>query len=64
MLLELAVADATSTVTAASGPSDLLTNLLVFIMATFLGTALIRQVSKLLHTHESPLLMVAVGPRR
>jgi NAD(P) transhydrogenase subunit alpha len=50
MLLELAVANATSTVTTSSGPSDLLTNLLVFIMATFLGTALIRQVSKLLHT--------------
>ena len=30
--------------------SDLVTNLLVFLMATFLGTALIRQVSKLLHT--------------
>jgi NAD(P) transhydrogenase subunit alpha len=50
MLLELAVANATSTVTTSSGQSDLLTNLLVFIMATFLGTALIRQVSKLLHT--------------
>jgi NAD(P) transhydrogenase subunit alpha len=50
MFLELAVANATSTVTTASGPSDLLTNFLIFIMATFLGTALIRQVSKLLHT--------------
>jgi len=49
MFLELAVANATSTA-ATSGPSDLLTNALIFIMATFLGTALIRQVSKLLHT--------------
>jgi NAD(P) transhydrogenase subunit alpha len=50
MFLQLA-ANATSTVTTAtSGPSDLLVNLLIFIMATFLGTALIRQVSKLLHT--------------
>jgi NAD(P) transhydrogenase subunit alpha len=51
MLLEFAVSNATSTVaTSATDPTELLTNLLVFIMATFLGTALIRQVSKLLHT--------------
>jgi len=30
--------------------SDLLTNLLVFIMATFLGVELIRHVTRLLHT--------------
>ena len=30
--------------------TDLVTNLLVFIMATFLGTELIRHVTRLLHT--------------
>jgi NAD(P) transhydrogenase subunit alpha len=54
MLLEILAVNATTTVaasTASSGPpADLLTNFLIFIMATFLGTALIRQVSKLLHT--------------
>jgi len=51
VFLEFAVANATATVTtSATDPSELLTNFLVFIMATFLGTALIRQVTKLLHT--------------
>jgi NAD(P) transhydrogenase subunit alpha len=30
--------------------SDLVVNLLIFLMATFLGTELIRHVSRLLHT--------------
>ena len=52
MLLELAAANATS---AATSPisytsEDLVTNLLVFIMATFLGVELIRHVTRLLHT--------------
>ena len=35
-----------------TGPaqSDLVVNLLIFLMATFLGTELIRHVSRLLHT--------------
>jgi H+-translocating NAD(P) transhydrogenase subunit alpha len=52
MFLELAVSNATS-----SAPSpisytseDLVTNLLVFVMATFLGVELIRHVTRLLHT--------------
>lgn len=49
------VANATSTTTAAAsgvaaGPSDVVVNLLIFLMATFLGTELIRHVSRLLHT--------------
>ncbi len=31
-------------------PSDTVVNLLIFLMATFLGTELIRHVSRLLHT--------------
>jgi H+-translocating NAD(P) transhydrogenase subunit alpha len=52
MILELLASNTTSTVATAttSAQSDLLVNFLIFIMATFLGTALIRQVSKLLHT--------------
>ena len=51
MLLELVVANATSTATTTPYTStDLVTNLLVFIMATFLGTELIRHVTRLLHT--------------
>jgi NAD(P) transhydrogenase subunit alpha len=53
MMLEL-VANVTTTTTTASGgsapPSDVVVNLLIFIMATFLGTELIRHVSRLLHT--------------
>ncbi len=51
MLLELA-ANATATVPAAISytSQDLVTNLLVFIMATFLGVELIRHVTRLLHT--------------
>jgi H+-translocating NAD(P) transhydrogenase subunit alpha len=52
MLLELVAANATS---AAPSPisytsEDLVTNLLVFVMATFLGVELIRHVTRLLHT--------------
>ena len=55
MLLELAVnATATATSTAPAAISytsqDLVTNLLVFVMATFLGVELIRHVTRLLHT--------------
>ncbi len=54
MLLELA-ANATATATSAappgsSPPQDVVVNLLVFLMATFLGVELIRHVSRLLHT--------------
>jgi len=38
------------TTAAPSGPSDLLVNLLIFLMATFLGVELIRHVTRLLHT--------------
>ena len=31
-------------------PSDLVVNLLIFLMATFLGIELVRRVSRLLHT--------------
>jgi len=52
MMLELA---ANVTSTAATSPisytsQDLVTNLLVFVMATFLGVELIRHVTRLLHT--------------
>ena len=52
MLFELVAANATSTApTAITYTSqDLITNLLVFIMATFLGIELIRHVTRLLHT--------------
>jgi len=51
MLLELVAANATSSTPAISYTSqDLVTNLLVFIMATFLGVELIRHVTRLLHT--------------
>ena len=51
MLLELAAANATSATSPISYTSeDLVTNLLVFIMATFLGVELIRHVTRLLHT--------------
>lgn len=54
MFLELA-AVANSTITTAPTAiaytsTDLVTNLLVFIMATFLGVELIRHVTRLLHT--------------
>ena len=51
MLIELA-ANATATAPAAISytSQDLVTNLLVFIMATFLGVELIRHVTRLLHT--------------
>jgi H+-translocating NAD(P) transhydrogenase subunit alpha len=54
MMLELAVQVANAT-SSAPAPipytsTDLVTNLLVFIMATFLGTELIRHVTRLLHT--------------
>lgn len=50
-ILQVAAMNSSSTAATTTGaPSDLLVNLLIFIMATFLGTALIRQVSKLLHT--------------
>lgn len=51
-LLELAV-NATGTTLATPGsspPQDVVVNLLIFIMATFLGVELIRHVSRLLHT--------------
>jgi NAD(P) transhydrogenase subunit alpha len=52
MLFELVAANATATApTAISYTSqDLVTNLLVFVMATFLGIELIRHVTRLLHT--------------
>jgi NAD(P) transhydrogenase subunit alpha len=51
MLFELVAANATSTAPAITYTSqDLITNLLVFIMATFLGIELIRHVTRLLHT--------------
>jgi NAD(P) transhydrogenase subunit alpha len=55
MLLELLVnttATATSSVPAAITytNSDLITNLLIFVMSTFLGVELIRHVTRLLHT--------------
>ncbi len=53
MILELAVnATVTSSTPAAISytSQDLVTNLLVFIMATFLGVELIRHVTRLLHT--------------
>lgn len=55
MFLELAAA-ANSTVTSTAPAAitytsqDLVTNLLVFVMATFLGVELIRHVTRLLHT--------------
>jgi H+-translocating NAD(P) transhydrogenase subunit alpha len=57
MLLELVAAANATTTTATSQAAaitytstDLVTNLLVFIMATFLGVELIRHVTRLLHT--------------
>ena len=52
MLFELVAANATATApTAITYTSeDLVTNLLVFVMATFLGIELIRHVTRLLHT--------------
>jgi NAD(P) transhydrogenase subunit alpha len=52
MLFELVAANATATAPAAITytSQDLITNLLVFIMATFLGIELIRHVTRLLHT--------------
>jgi H+-translocating NAD(P) transhydrogenase subunit alpha len=53
MILELAVnATLTSSTPAAISytSQDLVTNLLVFVMATFLGVELIRHVTRLLHT--------------
>ena len=53
MILELAVnATVTSSTPAAISytSQDLVTNLLVFVMATFLGVELIRHVTRLLHT--------------
>ena len=51
MLLPLAAVNSTSSVSAISYSStDLVTNLLVFVMATFLGVELIRHVTRLLHT--------------
>jgi NAD(P) transhydrogenase subunit alpha len=57
VIFELVV-NATTTTTTGSGlvspgsapPTDVVVNLLIFIMATFLGTELIRHVSRLLHT--------------
>jgi H+-translocating NAD(P) transhydrogenase subunit alpha len=49
MLLELAAA-ATAPATISYTSQDLVTNLLVFVMATFLGVELIRHVTRLLHT--------------
>ena len=55
MMLELATT--VNNITAAGVPSpisytsqDLVTNLLIFVMATFLGVELIRHVTRLLHT--------------
>jgi proton-translocating NAD(P)+ transhydrogenase subunit alpha len=55
MLLELLAANATTTTTTSPAAisytsTDLVTNLLVFVMATFLGVELIRHVTRLLHT--------------
>jgi proton-translocating NAD(P)+ transhydrogenase subunit alpha len=52
MLLELLAANATATSTnpISYTSTDLVTNLLVFVMATFLGIELIRHVTRLLHT--------------
>jgi NAD(P) transhydrogenase subunit alpha len=52
MLLELVAANVTATAPTpiAYTSSDLVTNLLVFVMATFLGIELIRHVTRLLHT--------------
>lgn len=52
MLLELVAANATAATTSAISytSQDLVTNLLVFIMSTFLGVELIRHVTRLLHT--------------
>jgi len=54
MFLELVAANSTVTTSASSAitytSQDLVTNLLVFIMATFLGVELIRHVTRLLHT--------------
>jgi NAD(P) transhydrogenase subunit alpha len=52
MLLELVAANATATAPTAITytSTDLVTNLLVFIMSTFLGVELIRHVTRLLHT--------------
>ena len=51
MTLVLQVSNVTSTLTTAPAvPSDLLVNLLIFLMATFLGVELIRHVTRLLHT--------------
>src|ERR1700730_17411585 len=51
-MLELIASNATATTTTAITytSTDLVTNLLVFIMATFLGIELIRHVTRLLHT--------------
>ena len=51
-MLELVAANVTSTSTPAISytSQDLITNLLVFVMATFLGIELIRHVTRLLHT--------------
>jgi len=54
MFLELIAANSTVTTSASSAitytSQDLVTNLLVFVMATFLGVELIRHVTRLLHT--------------
>jgi|SRR5271170_3056112 len=52
MLLELVASNVTSTAPAPIPytSTDLVTNVLVFVMATFLGTELIRHVTRLLHT--------------
>jgi len=54
MFLELVAANSTVTTSASSAitytSQDLVTNLLVFVMATFLGVELIRHVTRLLHT--------------
>jgi len=52
MFLELVASNATSSATSPISytSEDLVTNLLVFIMATFLGVELIRHVTRLLHT--------------
>jgi len=55
MIIELAAA-VNATVASSAPPAisytsqDLVTNLLVFVMATFLGVELIRHVTRLLHT--------------
>jgi H+-translocating NAD(P) transhydrogenase subunit alpha len=55
MMLVLQVSNVTSTLTTITrtptpSTSDLLLDLLVFVMATFLGVELIRHVTRLLHT--------------